>query len=188
MGGKIGSPREATIIALEEALSGSITKTDARSEISIGNQDFAAIIENSYFYVDKTEFIRNWWESGDVVTLITRPRRFGKTLNLSMMDYFFSNKHQNGVKLFKNLAIWKYRDYRELVNQYPVIFLSFASVNGTSFETARQQIIQQIVGLYRNYNHILEAPFITDMDRKFWMLEPIMKYARVRSGACSACR
>ncbi len=168
LGGKIDSPRESTIAALEDVLSGSFAQTDERREISIGNQDFAAIIENAYFYVDKTEFIRNWWESGDVVTLITRPRRFGKTLNLSMMDYFFSNKHQNGVKLFKNLAIWKYRDYHGLVNQYPVIFLSFASVKGTSFETARQQIIQQIVGLYRNRSHILEAPFITDMDRKFW--------------------
>lgn len=168
LGGKVDSPRKSTIDALEDALSVSFARADMRSEISIGNQDFAAIIENNYFYVDKTEFIKSWWESGDVVTLITRPRRFGKTLNLSMMEHFFSNKYQDGVNLFKNLDIWKHREYRKLANQYPVIFLSFASVKGTSFETARQQIIQQIVGLYRNYNHILDAPFITQMDRSFW--------------------
>ncbi|WP_080655359.1 AAA family ATPase [Butyrivibrio fibrisolvens] len=168
LGGKIDSPRKSTIDALKNALSVSFSLKDIRSEISIGNQDFAAIIENNYFYVDKTEFIKSWWESGDVVTLITRPRRFGKTLNLSMMDHFFSNKYQNGVSLFKRLAIWKHQEYRALVNQYPVIFLSFASVKGTSFETARQQIIQQIVGLYRNYNYVLDASFITQMDRTFW--------------------
>ncbi len=54
--------------------------------ISIGNQDFGSIRENGYFYVDKTDFIQEWWENGDVVTLITRPRRFGKNLNMSMPD------------------------------------------------------------------------------------------------------
>lgn len=57
--------------------------------VSIGNQDFKSIIENGYFYIDKTDFIIEWWENRDIVTLITRPRRFGKTLNISMLEYFF---------------------------------------------------------------------------------------------------
>ncbi len=57
--------------------------------VGIGIQDFSTIIENNYFYVDKTSFIKEWWESGDSVTLITRPRRFGKTMNMSMLETFF---------------------------------------------------------------------------------------------------
>ena len=77
------------------------------SAISIGKQDFASLRENHYFYVDKTDFIRQWWESGDDITLITRPRRFGKTLNMSMLNCFFSNQFTGREDLFKGLAVWK---------------------------------------------------------------------------------
>ena len=90
--------------------------------VAIGKQDFASIMENHYFFVDKTEFIREWWESGDDVTLITRPRRFGKTLNMSMVNCFFSNRYANRGDLFENLSIWKYETYRKLQGTYPVIF------------------------------------------------------------------
>ena len=165
LGGQVSSPRPETLEIIEKALSSSDA---AKTEISIGNQDFAAIIENNYFYVDKSLFIKRWWESADVVTLITRPRRFGKTLNLSMLDNFFSLKYKNGSSLFNKLSIWNHAEYRTLCNQYPVLFISFASVKGTSYETARQQIIQEIVSLYRNNSDIVSAPFMTDMDRKFW--------------------
>ena len=82
--------------------------------ISIGTQDYAVLRENDYFYIDKTNFIREWWESGDAVTLITRPRRFGKTLNMSMLDYFFSNKYAGRGDLFEGLEIWKEERFREL--------------------------------------------------------------------------
>lgn len=75
--------------------------------IGIGIQDFEKIITRNAFYVDKTSFIKEWWESGDDVTLITRPRRFGKTLTMSMVEYFFSIKYAGHSKLFENLAIWK---------------------------------------------------------------------------------
>ena len=78
-----------------------------KKTIEIGEQDFARLRENRYFYIDKTGFIREWWESGDSVTLITRPRRFGKTLNMSMLDCFFSNKHSDKGKLFEGLEIWQ---------------------------------------------------------------------------------
>ena len=75
--------------------------------VSIGRQDFEAIITNNYFYIDKTSFIKEWWENGDSVTLITRPRRFGKTLNMSMVEQFFSIDYANRDDLFENLNIWK---------------------------------------------------------------------------------
>lgn len=164
-GGMISAPRESTLAALERALN---SRSNQKAEISVGNQDFATIISNNYFYVDKTDFIKKWWESADTVTLITRPRRFGKTLNLSMLDCFFSNRYDNGKELFKLLKIWDYPQYRALCNQYPVLFISFASIKGTTYETARQQIIQEIVSLYRNNMQLMSAPFIKEMDRKFW--------------------
>ena len=81
--------------------------------VAIGIQNFGDLIERNYFYIDKTDFIKEWWESGDEVTLITRPRRFGKTLNLSMLDCFFSLKHKDCSDLFENLHIWQEEKYRK---------------------------------------------------------------------------
>ena len=82
--------------------------------IGIGNQDFEVIREKGYFYIDKTKFIREWWESGDNVTLITRPRRFGKTLNMSMLEKFFSVDYAGRGDLFEGLSIWQEEKYRKL--------------------------------------------------------------------------
>lgn len=73
--------------------------------VGIGIQDFGKLIENDYFYVDKTHFIKEWWEGGDDVTLITRPRRFGKTLTMSMTERFFSVKYAGKGGLFEGLSI-----------------------------------------------------------------------------------
>ena len=80
--------------------------------VSIGKQDFSSLRENKYFYIDKTDFIKEWWEAGDDVTLITRPRRFGKTLNMSMLECFFSLKYKERSDLFEGLNIWKEEKYR----------------------------------------------------------------------------
>lgn len=173
LGGKIQSPRLDTIEALKKLLY--LSKDDKEEkasprEISIGNQDFKTIIENNYFYMDKTMFIKEWWESGDIVTLITRPRRFGKTLNMSMVNYFFSNAYKDSGALFEGLEIWNNMDYRRLQGQYPTIFISFASVKGNTYEMARAQIVQEIVSLYRSNQYLIEEKFITDKDRKYWEL------------------
>lgn len=94
----------------------------------IGIQSFEKIIENNYMYIDKTDFIREWWESGDDVTLITRPRRFGKTLTMSMLEKFFSVEYAGRSDLFEGLDIWKEEKYRKLQGTYPVIFISLAPV------------------------------------------------------------
>ena len=108
--------------------------------VSIGTQDFETIITNSYFYVDKTDFIREWWENGDSVTLITRPRRFGKTLNMSMVEQFFSVRFAGRHDLFEHLNIWREEKYRRLQGTIPVISLSFADIKETAFSSARKSI------------------------------------------------
>ena len=80
--------------------------------VSIGNQDFESLRVKNCFYVDKTGFIREWWESEDVVTLIARPRRFGKTLNMNMLEKFFSVEYAGRSDLFEGLDIWKEEKYR----------------------------------------------------------------------------
>ena len=89
--------------------------------IAIGSQSFSSIIEEDCFFVDKTMFIKDWWESKDSVTLITRPRRFGKTLNMSMVETFFSINYAGKGELFEGLSIWEEEKYRKLQGTYPVI-------------------------------------------------------------------
>ena len=116
--------------------------------IGIGKQRYDRIIENDLFYIDKTMFIKEWWENQDDVTLITRPRRFGKTLNMDMLKCFFSNEYRDRGDLFEGLDIWKEEKYREIQGTYPVIFLSFAGIKGNNYEFARQQICIQIADIY----------------------------------------
>ena len=136
--------------------------------ISIGNQGFDKIRENDYFYVDKTGFIKEWWESGDDVTLITRPRRFGKTLNMDMLKCFFSNQYTGRADLFEGLSIWKEEKYRELQGQYPVIFVSFASIKADNYKDARDGIISAVYRACRVYHSIFEADGFTGSERMFF--------------------
>ena len=115
--------------------------------ISIGNQGFDSIREKNYFYVDKTRFIKEWWESQDVVTLITRPRRFGKTLNMSMLSCFFSLQYAGRDDLFQGLEIWSQEEYQKLQGTYPVIFLSFADIKQTNGKDAIQKIKRNIANV-----------------------------------------
>lgn len=104
------------------------------AELSIGIQDFEEIRQENKFYIDKTEFIKEWWNGGDKVTLIARPRRFGKTLNMSMLECFFSNQYENYGELFEGLSVWKDEKYRQLQGTWPVIAFSFAGVKADTYE------------------------------------------------------
>ena len=99
--------------------------------VAIGIQDFEELIQKNYFYIDKTAFMKEWWESGDSVTLITRPRRFGKTLNMSRLEKFFSVEYANRADLFQGLSIWQEEKYQNLQGTYPVLSLSFANIKET---------------------------------------------------------
>ena len=139
-----------------------------KKAISIGIQGFSDLREQDCFFVDKTNFIKEWWENRDVVTLITRPRRFGKTLNMSMLDCFFSNKYANRADLFEGLSIWQNEMYRKLQGTYPVIFLSFAAVKAGNLEDAKTQIKQEIASLYEENRYLLEGNVLSDNERKIY--------------------
>ncbi len=134
--------------------------------VSIGIQDFGKLRENDCFYVDKTAFIREWWESRDDVTLITRPRRFGKTLNMSMLNYFFSNQYACRGDLFEGLEIWRDEKYRAMQGTYPVISLSFANVKHTDYLNTRMTLNGMIARLYNQYDGMIRDKIFSDADRK----------------------
>ena len=133
--------------------------------VSIGKQNFADIRENKYFYIDKTAFIKEWWDSGDDVTLITRPRRFGKTLNMSMLGCFFSNQYAGRGDLFEGLSVWENEKYRNIQGTYPVIFLSFADVKADNIQDAKQQVKMKIEELYRNNRYLLDSDVFDDDEK-----------------------
>lgn len=136
--------------------------------VGIGIQDFRDLIEKQYFYVDKTDFIREWWESGDSVTLIARPRRFGKTLNMSMMENFFSIDHAGQGGLFEGLSIWKEKKYRKLQGSYPVISLSFAVVKERDFETTSYRIRQLLMKQYEKAFFLLESKLLSNAEKDYF--------------------
>ncbi|MCM1499403.1 MAG: ATP-binding protein [Clostridium sp.] len=133
--------------------------------VGIGIQDFQYMVQNNCFYVDKTDFIREWWESMDSVTLIARPRRFGKTLNMSMLEYFFSNRHADCGGLFEGLSIWKREKYRKLQGTYPVISLTFANVKERSYEDTVYRIRQILMALYEQYGFLRESDLLSAAEK-----------------------
>ena len=141
---------------------------DTMKKIAIGKQSFEDIRKKDCFYIDKTDFIKDWWESADDVTLITRPRRFGKTLNMDMLKCFFSNQYEGRKELFEGLGIWKDEEYRKLQGTYPVIFLSFADIKGNTFEMARQQICIKILDLYEENEYLLEGDILGESEKAFY--------------------
>ncbi len=134
--------------------------------VAIGIQNFDKLIENNYFYIDKTHFIKEWWESGDDVTLITRPRRFGKTLNMSMLEVFFSIKYANRGELFEGLSIWKEETYRNLQGTYPVISVSFAGVKENTYSTTEQRIYEILQNIYMQFAFLKESDVLLEAEKK----------------------
>ena len=137
--------------------------------VGIGIQDFGKIITNHCFYVDKTNFIKEWWESQDEVTLITRPRRFGKTLTMSMTEQFFSVKYAGRSDLFEGLSIWQEEKYRALQGTYPVISLSFANVKEKTYQQTKQRIGQLLTELYNKNYFLLESGLLTEEEKQYFL-------------------
>ena len=133
--------------------------------VGIGHQDFETVITKGIFYIDKTAFIKEWWENEDSVTLIARPRRFGKTLNMSMLEKFFSIDYAGRGELFEGLAIWQEEGYRLLQGTYPVISLSFAKVKAGTFSDTRRQICQIITELYNKSDFLLESGCLNEKEK-----------------------
>ena len=136
--------------------------------VAIGIQQFNEIREKNYFYVDKTNFIKEWWEGGDSVTLITRPRRFGKTLTMSMVEQFFSVDYAGRSDLFEGLSIWQEEEYRSIQGTYPVINLSFANIKEDSYISTREKICQLITNLYVKFSFLRDSDVLTDKDKEYF--------------------
>ena len=152
--------------------------------VGIGIQDFGKVITNDCFYVDKTDFIREWWERKDDVTLITRPRRFGKTLNMSMLEQFFSVEYAGRGELFEGLSVWRDERYRGLQGTYPVISLSFARVKEVNYPDTRAKLCEILRNLYIKYSFLRECEELTDADRAYF--DRILELEVSNSDATSA--
>ena len=137
------------------------------NNVAIGIQDFAELREKHFFYIDKTAFIKEWWECGDSATLITRPRRFGKTLNMSMLEEFFSVDYAGRSDLFEGLSIWEEEKYRELQGTYPVINLSFASVKETNYESTQKRMIETLKTQFEKFSFLARSNKLSENEQEY---------------------
>ncbi len=151
--------------------------------ISIGRQNFERIRTSHNFYIDKTDFIRQWWEADDDVTLITRPRRFGKTLNMSMVEQFFSVDFAGREDLFEGLSIWEEEKYRHLQGTYPVISLSFADVKENTYQETRRKIREIIMDLYNCFDFLAESEKLNENERRIYQQFATGTGERTETGA-----
>ena len=147
---------------------------DKKTVVNLGVQQFDKVIEEDKFYIDKTGFITEWWEAGADVTLITRPRRFGKTLNMSMVECFFSNQYAGRGDLFEGLSVWEektsegeYR-FRKLQGTFPVIFMSFAGIETTEYKGMVYQISEEVTSLYAKNRYLLEGNVLSESEREYY--------------------
>lgn len=138
------------------------------AKTGLGYQNYEEIIANNIFYIDKTGFIKEWWENASKVTLITRPRRFGKTLNMSTVECFFSNKYANRSDLFEGKDIWKDGQYRQLQGTFPVIFLSFANIKATDYRKMEYKITEVIASLYAQNGYLLEGKLLNENEKEYF--------------------
>ena len=136
--------------------------------VGIGQQDFADIRRDDLFYIDKTHFIKEWWESRDSVTLITRPRRFGKTLTMSMVEHFFSTKYADEADIFAGLRISSEKKYRNMQGTWPVISISFANVKEPNYEMAKRRICQVLTDVYNKNQFLLESGLLTEEEIRYF--------------------
>ena len=143
--------------------------------VAIGYQDFETIRQKEYFYIDKTNFIKEWWENGDNVTLITRPRRFGKTLNMNMLERFLSIEYTGQGEIFEGLSIMKDENYQKLQGIWPVISLSFADVKANTFLIAKEKICMLIRELYNKHDYLQTKETLNEQEQNFFrkIFEPV---------------
>ncbi len=133
--------------------------------VSIGAQGYAELRERGYFLVDKTQFIGDWWRSADQVTLICRPRRFGKTLNMSMVECFFSSRYENRADLFNGMDVWTKPGLRAEQGTWPVISVSFSCAKGASANAVIRRICEQLAHAWRAHRDDLDESALGKQER-----------------------
>jgi hypothetical protein len=135
-----------------------------------GVSDFKELVQGSYKFVDKTAFIRDVINDGSKIILITRPRRFGKTLNMSMLQYFLQATDEQDKNLFKNLEISKDSSFcLSHQNQYPVLFISFKDIKRSNYIDAYADIVELVRDLYAQHRYLLETTVLHDEEKQIFM-------------------
>lgn len=134
--------------------------------IPIGITDFEEIIENNFYYVDKTVLIKSVLSEGAKAILIPRPRRFGKTLNMSMLQYFFEKREESKAYLFENLAISKFPECMHYQGYYPVIALSFKDIKHTEWQDCKNSLLGLIVQEFRRHIYLLDSALLLASEKK----------------------
>lgn len=161
---------------------------DSNTIVNIGAQRFDRLREQDFLYIDKTRFIKEWWENGSDVTLITRPRRFGKTLNMSMLECFFSNQYADRSDLFEGLAIWNEEKYRQIQGTYPVILFSLAGVKANNIQDMKALVKFVITNLYGMYKEIMKSDKFDESDREsFAAINEKMEDFKAQTAIHSLC-
>ena len=128
-----------------------------RKKLPIGISDYKLLVSEDYYYVDKTDFIRQVVEEGSLITLLPRPRRFGKTLNLSTLRYFFEKTEGNVYRpLFKGKSIEQWKDFDKYQGQYPVIFITLKDCKGETFEEVLLMLAGEIKSEYIRHDYLQE--------------------------------
>jgi hypothetical protein len=125
-------------------------------KIGTGVQSYSQLREDKCFFIDKTNFIKDWWSAGDEVTLITRPRRFGKTLNMSMLECFFSPEYAGRSDLFEGLSVCNDAEMRKLQGNWPLIFITFAKIKGTTYADFLDQMNDSLFSIYSKYEKLID--------------------------------
>lgn len=160
---------------------------DRKPVVNIGIQWFDKLRKQGAFYVDKTDFIREWWENGSEVTLITRPRRFGKTLNMSMLECFFSKRYEGRADLFEGLSIFENdsdrEKYRNLQGKFPVIFLTFANIKAVKYSEMENKITEVIANLYESNRFLLENDCLSENEKQYYNSIKIGMSGDIAAGA-----
>jgi hypothetical protein len=136
-----------------------------RKPLPVGVDNYKKLIEKGYYHVDKTLFIKELLDKKSEVTLIPRPRRFGKTLNMSMLKYFFEITDEDRTHLFVNKQVWLHESCRKEFGQYPVIFLSFKTIKKSTFEKAYNKIETIVAEEYKNHRYLLDEKTLTTEDK-----------------------
>ncbi|AWI05762.1 AAA family ATPase [Clostridium drakei] len=135
-------------------------------KISIGITDFKEIINNNYYLVDKSLFIKEIMEDGSKVLLIPRPRRFGKTINMSMLKYFFEKTDEDNSFLFKELYIYKCKDVMEKQGKYPVIYLTFKDEKYLSWKDCKSGMKFVIGNEFKRHKYLLKSNIMDDEEKE----------------------
>ena len=142
--------------------------TNGKKRIPIGYEDFKQLIDSGFYYVDKSMLIYELLHSGGQNNLITRPRRFGKTLGMSMLYNFFDIK-KDSRKLFEGLEISKKDNVcKEWMNQYLVIFLTFKNIDGLNFQGAYDQLVYEIGSLFEEHSYLTDCEQLSENERQMF--------------------